>query len=59
MPTPPIPEGSENMPMPQPPAGMEPPPGGRQPGQFVIGTLSPEFPVKNGANYFMSVCPVE
>ena len=55
MPVPPQPEGSENMPIPQPPAGVQPPQGGRQPVQIITGTLSGDFPIKTGGNYFMNV----
>ena len=58
MPTPPIPEDSENMPMPQPPAGVEPPQGSKQPVQVITGTLSSDFPIQEGANYFTNLRPV-
>ena len=58
MPTPPIPEGSENMPMPQPPAGVELPQGSKQPVQVITGTLSTDFPIREGANYFTNLRPV-
>ena len=58
MPTPPIPEGSENMPMPQPPAGVELPQNGMQPIQVITGTLSTDFPIQEGANYFTNLRPV-
>ena len=58
MPTPPIPEGSENMPMPQPPAGVVPPQNGMQPIQVITGTLSTDFPIQEGANYFTNLRPV-
>ena len=58
MPTPPIPEDSDNMPVPQPPAGVQPPQGGRQPVQIITGTLSGDFPIQTGGNYFMNVRPM-
>lgn len=58
MPTPPIPEDSENMPMPQPPAGVEPPQGSKQPVQVITGTLSTDFPIREGANYFTNLRPM-
>ena len=58
MPVPPPPEGSEDMPVPQPPAGVQPPQGGRQPVQIITGTLSSDFPIQSGSNYFMNVCPM-
>ena len=61
MPTPPLPEGSEAMPMPEPPAGVESGEFGRQPVNVLpaTGVLSEEFPIKQGANYFYMVRPVE
>ena len=58
MPTPPIPEGSENMPMPQPPAGVQPPQDSKQPVQILTGTLSTDFPIREGANFFTNLRPV-
>lgn len=58
MPTPPIPEDSENMPMPQPPAGVVPPQGSKQPVLVITGTLSTDFPIREGANYFTNLRPV-
>ena len=58
MPTPPIPGDSENMPMPQPPAGVVPPQDSKQPVQIITGTLSTDFPIREGANYFTNLRPV-
>ena len=61
MPVPPMPEGDTNMPTPQAPNGVEPPQGGRQPVTVIptTGTLSDQFPIQPGANYFSMVQPVE
>ena len=57
MPVPPMPPEGENMPMPQLPEGVEPSKDGfdRQPIQVVTGVCSTDFPVTEGANYFMNV----
>ena len=58
MPVPPEPpEGAENMPVPELPEGVEPPQNGigRQPVQVITGSLSTEFAVVEGANYFTNV----
>ena len=56
-----LPEGTENMPVPQLPEGVTPPQGGfdRQPIQGVTGVLSTDFAVVEGANYFTNVRAVE
>ena len=64
MPNAQFPEGGEgNMPMPQLPEGVEPPQDGfgRQPigNVQIVGTLSTDFPLTSGANYFTNVRPVE
>ena len=58
MPVPPeLPEGMENMPVPELPEGVEPPQDGghRQPVQVITGSLSTDFAVVQGANYFTNV----
>ena len=59
MPGGPVPQEGENMPMPQLPEGVTPPQGGfgREPVQVITGTMSTEFPVREGANYFMNLRP--
>ena len=54
-------EGSENMPMPQLPGGVMPPQdgSGKQPIQIVTGTVSTDFPITQGANYFSNVRAAE
>ena len=62
MPNAQFPEGGEgNMPMPQLPEGVETQEGfGRQPiDTVIVGTLSTDFPITAGANYFSSVRPAE
>ena len=62
MPVPPMPADGEDMPVPVLPDGVEPSKGGfgRQPiDTIVVGTLSTDFPVTAGANYFTNVRPVE
>ena len=59
MPTPPIPEGGADMPPVDLPGGVTPPQNGGQPVQIVTGTLSTDFPVTAGANYYMNVRPAE
>ncbi len=63
MPIPQMPEDGGNMPIPELPEGVEPPQDGfgRQPiqGTVVTGTLTSEFPLTQGANYFAYVRPVE
>ncbi len=61
MPAPSIPEGGEDMPMPQLPAGVSPDEFGRQPVTVIPadGAISTDFPIKQGANYFYMVRPVE
>ena len=59
MPGGPVPQEGENMPMPQLPEGVTPPQGGfgREPVQVITGTMSTDFPVREGANYFMNLRP--
>lgn len=59
MPVPPMPEGSEDMPMPSMPVGVEPPQDGSQDyvTMPVVGVLSTDFPITQGANYFSGIRP--
>ena len=61
MPVPPMPGGGEDMPIPELPEGVTPPEGGHQ-GMTLIpvtGVLTTEFEIREGANYFTNVRPVE